>query len=104
MAYAEIFSGICGFTTRVEVNKVDKRTVEINIETDCPNIKRVAGGIKTVKPLQELFCKLHETETYKVLMSGIAHPACLVPPGVLKCIEVAAELALPKDSHIRIVP
>lgn len=104
MATVEIFSGICGFTTKVVVKKIDKRTVEISIDTDCPSIKKAAPGIKTVKPLQELFCRLHETETYKTMVNGIAHPACLVPAGILKGIEVAAELALPKDGHIRIIP
>ncbi|MFZ5632545.1 MAG: DUF6951 family protein [Bacillota bacterium] len=103
MAIVEINSGICGFITRVEIKKVDKRAVEVSIETDCPNIKKVAGGLKTIKPLKEMFCKLHETETYKSLLSGIVHPACIVPSGILKGIEVTAELALPKDSYIRII-
>ncbi|MFZ5650468.1 MAG: DUF6951 family protein [Bacillota bacterium] len=100
----EINSGICGFTTRVNVRKTDQRTVEVLIETDCPNIKKVTGGKKAFKPLRELFCKLHETETYIALLNGVSHPACLVPAGVLKGIEVESGLALPKDSYIRVVP
>lgn len=104
MATVEINSGICGFITRVEVKKTGQKTVEVNIETDCPNLKKVAGNIKDIKPIKEIFCKLHETETYKSLVNGIAHPACLVPAGVLKGIELEAELALPKDGYIRIAP
>lgn len=104
MAIVEINSGICGFVTRVKVIKADNSAVEISIETGCPNIQKVAGSLKTIKPLKELFCKLHETETYRTLLGGIVHPACVVPAGILKGIEVAAELALPKDSHIRIIP
>jgi hypothetical protein len=29
------------------------------------------------------------------------HPACPVPSGILKAIEVAAGLALPKDASIK---
>lgn len=104
MADVEISSGICGFKTRVHVKKTDQRTVEVSIETDCPNIKKVTGGVRVVKPFKELFCKLHETETYISLINGVSHPACLVPSGVLKGIEVEAGMALPKESYIRVTP
>ncbi|MHB1043400.1 MAG: DUF6951 family protein [Eubacteriales bacterium] len=104
MATVEISPGICGYITRVEVIRVDKRTVEVNIESECPNIRKVTGEIKTIYPLKELFCKLHETETYKKLVGGMAHPTCLVPSGVLKGIELAAGLALPKECYIRLEP
>lgn len=103
MATIEISPGICGFQTRVLVKKISPRCLQIDIETDCPNIRRVAGCLKTVDPYKELFCKLHETETYKSLLNGIAHPACVVPAGILKGIEVASGLALPKDSHIQVL-
>jgi hypothetical protein len=32
----------------------------------------------------------------------IPHPACLVPAGIMKAIEVAAGLALPRDGFIRV--
>lgn len=102
MADVEITSGICGFATRVQATRINRRTVEVNIETDCPNIKKVAASSFTVDPYKELFGKLHETQTYKILCEGMAHPVCLVPAGVLKSIEVAAELALPKDCHLSI--
>ena len=31
----------------------------------------------------------------------LVHPACPVPSGTIKAIEVAAGLALPRDAHIR---
>lgn len=99
----EIYPGICGFKTTVEAKKIDKTTVEVCIKTDCPNIKKVADNFKVVKPYEELFCKLHETGTYKALLNGLAHPACLVPAGVLKAIEVASGLALPKNAAIQII-
>lgn len=102
MALVEINSGICGFITRVSVKKADHKTVEVTIETDCPNIKKVAWGKKTFNPLRELFCRLHETEVYLALLKGVSHPACLVPAGVIKGIELEAGMALPKDGYIRV--
>ncbi|SFG24129.1 hypothetical protein SAMN05660649_01101 [Desulfotomaculum arcticum] len=102
MAVVEISPGICGFITKVTVKKINKRVVEVNIETDCPNIKKVAGDIKSIDVYKELFCKLHETNIYKTLIKGMAHPTCLVPLGILKGVEVAADLALPKDATINV--
>ncbi|MHB8916881.1 MAG: DUF6951 family protein [Desulfocucumaceae bacterium] len=99
----EINSGICGFITRVEVRKAGDRMMEISIDSECPNIKKVAADLKTVMPLREIFCKLHETETYKMLQRGVVHPACLVPIGVLKGVEAEAGLALPRDGYIRLL-
>jgi hypothetical protein len=31
------------------------------------------------------------------------HPACPVPVGILKAVEVSAGLALPKDASIRVI-
>ncbi len=102
MAVVEINSGICGFVTRVEVKKTDHKTVEVDIDTDCPNLKRVAASIKQIKPAREMFCKLHDTDTYRALLKGLAHPACPVPVGILKGIEAEAGLALPKDAYIKV--
>ncbi|KJS10337.1 MAG: hypothetical protein VR67_18720 [Peptococcaceae bacterium BRH_c8a] len=104
MADVEIMSGICGFTTKVKATRINKRQVEVSIATDCPNIKKITTNLITVDPYKELFCKMHETQTYKTLCEGVAHPACLVPAGVLKSIEVVTELALPKDCHLSIKP
>lgn len=42
----------------------------------------------------------------KVLELGpqhLSHPACPVPAGIIKAIEVAAGLALPKDACITVI-
>ncbi|MCL2337958.1 MAG: hypothetical protein FWC60_11130 [Firmicutes bacterium] len=102
MAEVEINSGVCGFTTKVRANKINRRQVEVEITTECPNIGKMSPNIITVEPYKELFGKLHETETYKIMCEVVSHPTCLVPAGVLKCVEVASELALPKDCHLTI--
>jgi|GEM_PF-161186 len=102
MAEVEITSGICGFATKVQANRINRRQVDVHIATECPNINKISTNVITVDPYKELFNKLHETQTYKILCEVVAHPACLVPAGVLKSIEVAAELALPRDCHLSI--
>lgn len=102
MAEVDINGGICGFTTRVHVKKIDKDTIKVSIDTECPNIKKVAHLVDTVRPIKEIFCNLHQTEVYKKLLPGMVHPSCLVPSGVLKGIEIEAGLALPKDCYIKV--
>ena len=102
MATAEVFSGVCGFTTRIHAKAGEKRAVELSIETECPNVAKMIGKLEKVDPFKELFNKLHETETYKVTSGALPHPGCPVPSGIFKAIEVAAGMALPRDAHIRL--
>jgi len=102
VAKVEVFSGICGFKTKIVALPGEKRSVELTLESECPNIRKIIDSIGIVYPFKELFGKLHESEVYKVTSSAIPHPSCPVPAAVLKAVEVAAGLALPKDVHIAI--
>jgi hypothetical protein len=50
---------------------------------------------------KEIFCAFGKN---KVTESAVhlKHVVCIVPAGVLKAIEVACELALPKEASLRI--
>lgn len=102
MAKVEIFGGVCGFNTTVQATAGQKRQVELSVETECPNWRKVAAQLKTVNAYKELFAKLHEGELYQIYVSHIPHPACPVPAGIMKAIEVAAGLALPRDARIKV--
>lgn len=102
MAKSIIKSGACNFTTTVTATASDGQIVSIQIDTSCPNVAKAASQLKEVDAYAELFSKLHETEVYKTLSESIPHPTCPVFSGVLKTVEVAAGLALPKDVTITI--
>ena len=78
MARAEIFAGICGFTTIV-TTRMEGEKCRVTIEGGCNAIQKLQMGLK------------HCT-----------HAACPVPVGIIKAIEVEAHLALPKDVSIRL--
>jgi hypothetical protein len=40
--------------------------------------------------------------TYQLAAKYLTHSACPVPAGILKAVEVAAGLALPKDAAIKV--
>ncbi|MQL53883.1 hypothetical protein GFC01_16795 [Desulfofundulus thermobenzoicus] len=107
MARVEIYGGICGFNTTVQVAGAGGRKVKITLESECPNWQKAAEYLreylKEVDAYKEVFGKLHESETYRLYAPFIPHPACLVPAGIVKAIEVAAGLALPRDGVVKVI-
>jgi hypothetical protein len=101
MSKAEIESGICGFTTTVEAHQ-DGRTVKLNITSDCSAIQRLAEELTEVDPFREISFRGEGPRTLKAGAKYCRHPACPVPVGIIKAIEVEAGLALPADVRITI--
>jgi hypothetical protein len=103
MAKAEINSGICGFTTRVEarVDEDDPRRVYLHIESGCKSVQRLAAALTEVDPFQEISFRGEGPKTLQLAPKCLSHPACPVPAGIIKAIEVAAGLALPAEATIK---
>lgn len=102
MAQAEIFAGVCGFTTRVTAAKNGSRQVALNIESDCKSIQRLAAALTEVDPFREFTLRGQGPLTLQLASQHCSHAACPVPTGIIKAIEVAAGLALPVDVSIKI--
>lgn len=101
MAKAEIFSGICGFSAVVKT-KMDGAQVTIAVDSDCDAIQRLGDELKAVDPWQEITFRGEGPLTLKMGVKHCYHPACPVPVGIVKAIEVEAGLALPKDATIKL--
>lgn len=106
MTKTKIFAGICGFTTMVQCEDKGGYKATINLESECPNWRRVneSLGGKEINVMGELF-KDKETGTLNsqvlnVSLNTIPHVSCPVISGVLKSLEVSVGLALPKDATI----
>ena len=92
--------GICGFPCVIEVKKEARRSVSIAIRgSDCGQIKKMAKAL-TSMTLQELFMPATRNPAFTTAQKSGCHPSCVVPVAVLKTVEVAMEMALPKDVHI----
>jgi len=50
-----------------------------------------------INALDEIAQKAPSTKTYTVAAKYCPHCSCVVPAGIIKTVEVAAGLALPKD-------
>ena len=110
MAHTRIYAGICGFTTDVLATSEDEQYVTLHIESDCPDVVRLAKKLNglTLDAYQEIGPCQQEGSIYETrilrLCGQLPHVACPVPAGICKAIEVAARLALPRDAHITVFP
>ena len=102
MAKGTIQGGVCGFVTTVRTSKGEGGKIKINIETDCPNFKKVADELTEINPYDEIFKRLKATMACDIASKHSPHPSCIVPSGILKTIEVEAGLALPKNAEIKL--
>ena len=108
MAQARIFSGICGFTTTVTATSKDRQHVTLKVETDCPDVVRIAKKLaaEPFDAYEEIGpCRqpgsMYDTRIMRIC-GELPHVACPVPAGICKSVEVAAGLALPQDAHIEV--
>ena len=101
MAKAEIFSGVCGFSTVVEAT-MDGKVCNLQIASECAAIQKLAQDLTQVNPYQEISTKRAMPQTLEKGAQYCTHAACPVPVGIIKAIEVEANLALPKDVTIKL--
>jgi hypothetical protein len=101
MSKAEINSGICGHVTTVEAT-MDGKVCKLTITSDCKAIQELAQELPEVNPMMEISLKRATPQTLQMGMKHCYHAACPVPVGIIKAIEVAAKLALPKDAIIKV--
>jgi hypothetical protein len=92
MTKVEVFSGICGFTTCIEVEEQEKYVAVCKMEGQCPNCSKVAE-ILAQEPINVI----------EACRSNLPHISCPVPAGILKALEVGAGLALPADASIKFI-
>ncbi len=101
MTKAEIFSGICGFTTIVEAH-TDGSSNTLSIMSDCEAVQRLAAEITHVDPFREISFRGEPPLILQLAAQHCAHAACPVPVGIIKAVEVEAGLALPADVKIQL--
>lgn len=97
-----IFSGICGFSTEIVAERVDKKKINIRITSECEMVRAMAQDISTLD-MMVAFIGFMDNPVYKAASRHLRHVACPVPSGILKTLEVEAGLCLPKDVSIRFV-
>jgi hypothetical protein len=93
--------GICGFPCTIKAQKSDNRTVTVEINgSECKQIRRLSTCL-TEMSLKELFMPLTRNPAYIAAEKAGCHPSCAIPAAVLKAVEVALGMALPREVRIK---
>ncbi|SHJ64410.1 hypothetical protein SAMN02745751_03025 [Dethiosulfatibacter aminovorans DSM 17477] len=101
MAKIIVNPGICGLITEIEVEAVDGMNAEFKVESQCGHIRKLADDVPSVNGYEEVFKKYGEGAIAKAAAVHCSHAACPVPTAMLKGVEVACSLALPKEVEIK---
>ena len=99
----KVMSGICGMITEIRATSDEQSgTVNLEFNSRCENIQQLADELDAVHPFEEIAFRGEGPKTLRLAAKHCKHAACPVPSGIIKAIEVAAGLALPKDASIQV--
>jgi hypothetical protein len=103
----QIDPGICNFDTVVTAETEDSRNVSFTFVSDCETIKEFGKQIDDISPVDAIKTLGPEENPIllsarKLLQTKGCCDACVVPAGTVKIMQVAANLALPKDVSLTI--
>jgi hypothetical protein len=93
--------GICGFPCDIKARKTGARKISLKISgSECEQIQRMAERLTTLS-IKELFTPLSRNPVYASAEKSGCHLSCAIPVAVIKAAEVALEMALPQEVHIK---
>ena len=99
MSKAIVETGICGLSSTITATDNGDMTYKITLESQCGAYKDTDKELTAV-PMMALFDPIGTGIVYDVCRKTCKHSTCTVPSAILKCMEVAAAMALPKDAKI----
>jgi hypothetical protein len=105
-AQVNIDAGVCGFMATACAISKDGQNVTFDITTNCEKIRLLGQALQGKEPIdayQEISPGGSAVimTTVKDTLTGCC-AGCAVPVGLFKGMQVAANLALPKDINIKI--
>ncbi len=101
MARAEVQAGICGFQA-VVVATPEGNSIRLNISSECPRIQKLAEILTEVDGFSAIGPRSQPDPFTQAAAEAKLHLVCAVPCAIIKTVEVASGLALPRDVHIHI--
>jgi len=89
--------GACGFTCKVEVEKVDKYHVTIDLQSNCKQIKNLAKEVKEIDFLEICRMPYGQNPLSQWAARCKCHPSCPIPCGIIKAVEGELGMAVKKN-------
>ena len=102
VAVTKVDPGICGFPCIIKAQKEDARTVSIEISgSGCKQIQELSEDLQKMS-FMELFKPISHNPVMISAQSAGCHTSCPIPVAILKTVEAAMKMALPKDVKIEV--
>ena len=103
----QIDPGICNFVTVVTAETDDGKNLTFEFVSECETVKefkKLVGEISPVSAIKTLGRQENPilTKARELLQTKGCCEACVVPVSTVKIMQVAANLALPKDVYVTI--
>jgi hypothetical protein len=93
--------GVCGFQCVIEAERAEDRKVSLKITgSECEHIQHLSELLEDIT-LRDLFAPLSKNPVFIAAERTGCHPSCPVPVAILKAVEVAMGMALPREVRIR---
>ena len=105
MVEVKVNPGVCGFVTLIKVDSEDMQLVTVKMSSGCQYIQALAKELGEVEELDgytECFSGFGEGQVCELAKKHCKHAACPVPTAIIKGIEAACGLALPRDVEFHI--
>lgn len=103
MTRVKVFAGVCGFTTVIKVQALDKMYVSIRIISACNLVREMNQDLSEVDCSHGVLGTILDSLVYQSAHRRLKqHTDCPVPVAIIKAIQVEIGAALPKDVTIHI--
>lgn len=102
MVKTQISMDNCGFETIIEATSTDDGNVKLVITSKCKSIQKIAEELDEVDPFTIVGQPILKCPIYEIASKHLRHPACFVPPSIIRTIKVESGMALAGNSSITV--
>jgi hypothetical protein len=99
MTKVTVHSGACGFSVTITAEKSAGGKTAVSLDTQCEMVMKMLEDIAVLDRFATLAGFLNNP-VYQSAARRLKHAACPVPSGILKALEVEADLNVTKDATI----
>ena len=102
MSSVNVKPGVCGFKCTINAVENDEGNMDIHVDTQWTQIKKMEEDLQNIDGMQEIFGGFSKSKVYASAHKNCKHLACPNPSAIVKAIEVQCNLALPRNVEMDI--
>jgi hypothetical protein len=93
-----VSAGACGFEARIKATRKDRRSILIEVESNCESVEELGFVLEQLGALEiKDFMSTGEKQNrvFQLASDALPHSACPVPVAIIKAAEVELDLNIP---------